>query len=509
MIHLKVFISSVQKELRQERIAVGSFLATDEFLRECTAPRIFEDYPQPLHPNPKGYLTLLRTCQIYLLIVGSEYGAEAGDGLSATHEEYRLAQALDMPTLVCIKGPRATIRDAKLKEFIKEIENDKHTYSRFSNDAALLKAVGDRLREHIETVYDTVPRRSQIEQSRLALQSAAPFEREPVDHLTFDDLDTDIAREMIGAAEETDRDRINPNDLPRLLLSRGYLWRDGQTLRPTIAGTLLMARHPAIVLPQSRIQLDAFPGTSRNADAVDSKILEGPLPRLVEQSVAFIRRNTPEPLVVEGLKRKKTDTYPSEALREAIVNAVAHRNYADAGAKISIEVYTDRLLISSPGEPPGGQSIDRLESGKALSRSRNPLIVQGLSWLELMDERGSGIPRMKRLMEQNGHPEPTYRIEHDSLILEFKPSEKTAEERIVPSTTESSGDKAPERTAREAILAEAKTSGTISTKICVQRLGITSRTAKRHLADLVTNGILKQDGAGRSTFYHFVVPEKE
>ena len=56
MIQLKIFISSVQKELRRERIAVGGFLATDDFLRDCTAPRIFEDYPQPLHPNPKGYL---------------------------------------------------------------------------------------------------------------------------------------------------------------------------------------------------------------------------------------------------------------------------------------------------------------------------------------------------------------------------------------------------------------------------------------------------------------------
>ena len=82
MIHLKVFISSVQKELRQERIAVGSYLATDDFLRECTVPRIYEDYPQPLRPNPKGYLDLLRTCQIYLLIVGSEYGPDAGDGIS-------------------------------------------------------------------------------------------------------------------------------------------------------------------------------------------------------------------------------------------------------------------------------------------------------------------------------------------------------------------------------------------------------------------------------------------
>jgi ATP-dependent DNA helicase RecG len=96
MIHLKVFISSVQKELRQERIAVGSYLATDDFLRACTVPRIFEDYPQPLRPNPKAYLDLLRNCQIYLLIVASEYGSDAGSGLAETHEEYRLAQEMKL-----------------------------------------------------------------------------------------------------------------------------------------------------------------------------------------------------------------------------------------------------------------------------------------------------------------------------------------------------------------------------------------------------------------------------
>ena len=100
MIRLKVFISSVQKEMRSERIAIGAFLSTDDFLRECKVPRIFEEYPQPLFPNPKAYLDLLRQCQIYLLLVGSQYGIDAGDGLSATHEEYRLAQELKLPTLI-------------------------------------------------------------------------------------------------------------------------------------------------------------------------------------------------------------------------------------------------------------------------------------------------------------------------------------------------------------------------------------------------------------------------
>ena len=60
MIRLKIFINSVQKEFQEERIAIGRFLVMDDFLRECTVPRIFEDYPQPLRPNPKAYLDLLR-----------------------------------------------------------------------------------------------------------------------------------------------------------------------------------------------------------------------------------------------------------------------------------------------------------------------------------------------------------------------------------------------------------------------------------------------------------------
>jgi predicted HTH transcriptional regulator len=506
MIHLKVFISSVQKELRQERIAVGGFLATDDFLRECTAPRIFEDYPQPLRPNPKGYLDLLRTCQVYLLIVGLEYGPDAGGGLSATHEEYRLAKELRLPMLVCIKGPRSTPREPKVKEFLQEIENDKHTYSRFTDETGLLQVVGERLREHIKTTYDTVPRRAQVEQSRMTRQSASPFEREPVGGLAYEDLDPEIARDMMAAAEEIDRDRIDPKDLPRLLLSRGYLWRDGEVLRPTIAGALLLGRRPAVVLPQSRMQVDAFPQTTRNADAVDSRILEGPLSRLVEQAVAFVRRNTPNPLVVKGLKRQKSETYPAEALREAVVNAVAHRDYSDAGAKIAIEVYADRLLVCSPGDPPGGQTADRLASGEARSRSRNPLIVQGLAWLELMDERGSGIPRMMRLMEEAGHPKPVYKIDDDSLVLEFQPAESGSTERSAKRPPDSPVDNVREQTPREAILSEVRASGTISTRICVQRLGIPSATAKRHIAELVAAGVLEKEGTGPSTRYRLIEP---
>lgn len=187
MIRLKIFISSVQKELREERIAIGRFLVMDDFLRECTVPRIFEDYPRPLHPNPKAYLDLLQKCQIYLLIIGTEYGSDTGDGLSATHEEYRLAQELKLPTLVCVKGADKD-REKKEAAFFTEIRNDKHAYSCFRSIKNLLDKVEERLREHIAVTYDIVPRKEQVEQSKLTERAASDFERGELTTLSWDDL---------------------------------------------------------------------------------------------------------------------------------------------------------------------------------------------------------------------------------------------------------------------------------------------------------------------------------
>ena len=474
----------------------------DDFLRECTVPRIFEDYPQPLRPNPKAYLDLLQQCQIYLLIISTEYGSDAGDGLSATHEEYRLAQKRKLPTLVCVKGADED-RDKKEAAFFAEIRNDKHTYSRFTSTKNLLEKVGERLREHIAVTYDIVPRKEQIEQSKLTERAASDFERGELSTLLWDDLDGNLAREMMAAAEEQDEERINDTELPRLLFSRGYLWKDvpADVLRPTIAGALLLAKNPSVALSQSRVQMDAYAGVDHAEEPIDSVFIDTPLTHAVEQAVAFIRRNTVHPLVVKGMKRQKVEAYPVEALRELVVNALAHRDYADPGAKVSVEVFLDHLRVSSPGLPPGGQSVARVASGEARSRARNPLIVQGLSWLEFMDERGSGIRRMTRVLEQHGNPTPIFKADHDCLVVEFAvPDSYTVPN---PSDVDSTKDK-PAREAllpKDAILREVTEACEITTRRCVQRLGIPRTTAYRILHGLHKDGILERSGTGRGTKY--------
>lgn len=504
MIRLKVFVSSVQKELGPERQAVGSLLATDAFLRACTVPRLFEEYPAPLQPNPKAYLDLLRTCHVYLLIVWREYGRILGDDLSATHQEYRLARELKMPTLVCVKGDRGDQRDARTQAFLKEIKADHHTYSRFSSTEEMLRKVRERLKEHISATYDSGPTSGQDAEALQDRRVASDFERRPVTALSVDDLRLDLARQMMAEAEEADPARWSEEDLIRLLLSRGYLWWDAPAARhrPTIAGALLLAKNPARApeLTQARLQLEAYATETKEGEPLDAPLVDACLPDAVEQAVAFIRRNSARPLLVKGLKRQPAEPYPAEALREAVVNALAHRDYGEAGAKVSIEVFASRVRISSPGPPPGGQSIKTLATGQAPSRARNPLVVQGLTWLGFMDERGSGIRRMQRTMELAGHPPPRFMAEHDGVTVEL---EAAAVATGVPSAAEppSPMHGAPPADNSAQILAIIDKIGYATTATCVQKLGISRNTAWRILSGMTEEGLLEATGTGRGTRY--------
>src|ERR1043166_391545 len=112
MSKLRVFVSSVQKELELERLAILSLITTDPFLSEHCEPVLFDREPLTGRKAAKPYLDSLESCQIYLLLINREYGKPHGD-LSATHEEYRHAQKRSLPTLVFVKGREDDLRAAQ------------------------------------------------------------------------------------------------------------------------------------------------------------------------------------------------------------------------------------------------------------------------------------------------------------------------------------------------------------------------------------------------------------
>lgn len=151
MIKLRVFISSVQKELEDERLIVQNLVNTDTFLSAYSIPVLYEFEPASPDKALGGCLKALDACQIYLLIVAVQYGSLVGD-LSITHAEFRRAKEKKLPVLAFIKGDRNVQREEGTHALLKELDADGPKYKRFGNvielqkevRAALVKLLKDR-----------------------------------------------------------------------------------------------------------------------------------------------------------------------------------------------------------------------------------------------------------------------------------------------------------------------------------------------------------------------------
>jgi len=369
-----------------------------------------EDYPSPLKPQSKAYLDLLNTCQIYLGVIWKNYGNIVEDDLSATHSEYRKAQEMDLPTLIVIKGKNTIEREEKTKEFVKEIKKDDHKYERFENSGELQKKVRKRLIKHIKDTYHIEPTAAQEEVAKKTIQVASSFERQRLKRLSWTEMDKELAKKLVAEAEQIEVSKLEEKDVIHSLWQRGYLWEEEDEYYGTAAGILLLGNNPTAVFTHTRIQIAAFPGIKKTHKPLDHATIRKHLSAGIDEAVAFINKNTRHPLRVVGLNRVQVDEYPEEAIREALVNALAHRDYEDAGKRIEVNLFKDRIEIISPGDLPGGLSIRKLLSGQAKSRSRNPNIAQGLNLLDRMEERGTGIQRMTDDMLNHGLDKPDIKI---------------------------------------------------------------------------------------------------
>jgi predicted HTH transcriptional regulator len=501
---IRVFISSVQKELADERMALQILLTTDPFLSSHCVPVLFEEVPAPLHPDQQAYLNLLRECQIYIAIIWKQYGNPV-NGLSATHHEYRLARELKLPTLVTVKGDNHLDRDDETHAFLEEIRTDGHTYDRFMNTEELQEAVRNRLIKHIKDMYDLEPTSDQERSAHETIQVASLFERQRLDLMPWEDADIELATQIAAAAEESDPMEMTPDAARKALWQRGYLWRDDQNrYYVTAAGILLFSRDPSVCFVHARIQASSYGGDKRGPSPRDHATIRKPLSRAIDEAVAFVHKNTRHPLRVVGLRRVEVDEYPEEALREAMVNALAHRDYEDVSRRILLEVYTDRLEIISPGGLPGTLTLARLRAGKARSRSRNPGIAQGLAFLDRMEERGTGIQRMQDAMLDHGLDKPLIEVVDNEVIVTLRGPGDNFDLIRTPNTSGGGLEPSIEAKLNErqrAILEEVVANGSVSTGWCTKAFGVVKDTAVRDLNELVELGLFEPRGRGRGRHY--------
>ena len=219
-------------------------------------------------------------------------------------------------------------------------------------------------------------------------------------------------REIVETMEEAWREEREA-EWETLLTNTEFLSEEPP--RPTtVAGMVLFGRNPSRFLPQSKIDAAAYVGHEKDYDARERLTLRGPVvplaapdgtllePGLVEQAIAFVRRNILTVRLADGARRVERWDYPEDVLREAIVNAIVHRDYLLSGTDIELSIFADRLEVVSPGRLPNGVTTERMRAG--CRSARNELLKDVMRDYGYLEHMGMGVPRkiIRGMREHNG-----------------------------------------------------------------------------------------------------------
>ncbi len=192
---LRVFVSSVQKELEDERLIVQNLINTDPFLSVHYVPVLYEFEPASPDKATEGCLKALERCQVYLLIVGLQYGTRVGD-LSITHIEYRCSKEMKLPTLAFIKGDRKTSREESAALLLQELDADGLKYKRFGNVIELQKEVRAALVELLKERFGISPSSDEDHIAEQTIEATSTFEARPLSRIGWQGLDHGVARKL-------------------------------------------------------------------------------------------------------------------------------------------------------------------------------------------------------------------------------------------------------------------------------------------------------------------------
>jgi len=244
------------------------------------------------------------------------------------------------------------------------------------------------------------------------------FEEQPVPQSSMNDLSEELWRKYSARYKEPSEDVL----LKRNLLSR----EESGEIRASVAGVLFCCERPERFLPNAYIEAVRYRGTRQDSNyQIDAQKICGPLDLQIKQAMAFLKRNQAVSATKEP-HRVETPQFSERAVFEAIVNAVAHRDYSVHGSKIRFFIFDDRLEIYSPGALPNTVTIDSIALRQA---TRNELITSLLAETPVagaigdvgrgyyMEKRGDGVPIILDESEKLSAIKPVYQLIDDSELL--------------------------------------------------------------------------------------------
>ncbi len=244
------------------------------------------------------------------------------------------------------------------------------------------------------------------------------FEEQPVPQSSMNELSEDLWRKYTARSDE-------PSEV--VLLKRNLLAKEESgVIRASVAGVLLCCEHPERFLPNAFIEAVRYRGKKQDSNyQTDAQKIRGPLDQQIDQAMTFLKRNQ-KVMAIKKPHRIEKQQFSERAVFEAVVNAVAHRDYSVFGSKIRFFMFDDRLEIYSPGPLPNTVTIESIVLRQA---TRNELITSLLAETPVaeavgdvgrgyyMEKRGDGVPIILYESEKLSGRKPVYRLIDDAELL--------------------------------------------------------------------------------------------
>jgi predicted HTH transcriptional regulator len=268
--------------------------------------------------------------------------------------------------------------------------------------------------------------------------------------------------------------RLAKRDLHTLRLITAYHGHDV----PTAGGILLFGHDRLSHFPDAWIQAGRFRGADRSI-IDDHAELKGPLTTTIEEAISFVEKHSTHGARIGRVRRTETWSLPPAAVREAVINAVAHCDYSQGGAPIRIALFDDRLEVENPGLLPFGLTVADLPLG--VSKLRNRVIGRVFHELGLVEQWGSGVQRMFAACRDVGLAAPVL----EEVGIRFRVTLRLG--RIQPASLDG---------VDQAIVDMVRAAEGLATREIAERIKLTPRATRTRLAALVGLGLLREVGTG-------------
>lgn len=468
-----IFVSSVQKELAADRRSIRDFVEADPLLRRFFRVFLFEDLPAKDARPDAVYLDEVDRAAVYVGLFGNQYGFEDQHGLSPTEHEFSRATSRGLPRFIFVRGSDDGQRHPKM--------------------ARLIRRAGEEL---IRKRYRTIPELTAALYASLVSHLAAtgavssrPFDAAACPGASLSDVSEDRLRWFLERARSQRRYSVPP-DTSVVEALRHLDLLDGDF--PSHAAILLFGKAPQRYLPTSEVKCLHFHGTEVRKPIPSYQVFKGTVFELVDQAVDFIMSKVARRVGTRSAGPTAPVEYelPRDAVAEAIVNAVAHRDYSSK-ASVQVMLFADRFEVWNPGELPATLTFAQLRRAHP-SIPRNPLLADPLFLAGYIEKAGTGTLDMIDRLREAGLPEPEFRQDGGTFVQVFWRDWLTPE----ALASLDLGDR------QKQTLAHVRIHGRIDNAGLRKLTGVTKATATRDLEGLAKAGLLRKVGrTGKGTHY--------